>query len=68
MKKYLSAFLFLLVSLFAFGFNANVKAVEVSDAIIVNGAQVRTTGNAGIRFIATESFEAQAKTAFGKED
>ena len=65
MKKYLVAFLFLLVSLFAFNFNANVKAEETSMDIVVQGAQVRTTGNAGLRFVATENVMAQEKSAFG---
>ena len=64
-RRFLGLFLFLLVSLFAFGFNARVKAVETSAAVIVEGAQVRTTGNAGLRFVAVENVPAQEKTAFG---
>ena len=51
-RSLIITFLFLLVSLFAFGFNASVKALETSADIEVIGAQVRTTGNAGIRFVA----------------
>ncbi len=70
-KKLLICLVFLFVSLFAFGFNAKVNAIETSDAIKVEGAQVRTTGNAGIRFVATEAYEGENETygillAFGE--
>ena len=58
-KKLLICLVFLFVSLFAFGFNAKVNAIETSDLIKVDGAQVRTTGNAGIRFVATETYEGE---------
>ena len=58
-KKLLICLVFLFVSLFAFGFNAKVNAIETSDAITVIGAQVRSTGNAGIRFVANETYEGE---------
>ena len=64
-RKFLGLFLFLLVSLFAFGFNASVKAVETSADIKVDGAQIRTVGNAGIRFVANEAYEGENETAYG---
>ena len=65
MKKTLVTFLFLLVTVFAFGLNASVKAVETSADIVVEGAQVRTTGNAGLRFVAKEAYKGQDETAYG---
>ena len=72
-KKLLICLVFLFVSLFAFGFNAKVNAIETSELIKVEGAQVRTTGNAGIRFVATEAYEGENETygillAFGEAE
>ena len=56
----------LFVGLFAFAFNANVKAAyETSDDIIVFGAQVRTIGNQGLRFLAYEEYQGENETAYG---
>ena len=72
-KKLLICLVFLFVSLFAFGFSAKVNAIETSELIKVEGAQVRTTGNAGIRFVATEAYEGENETygillAFGEAE
>ena len=58
-KKLLICLVFLFVSLFAFGFNVKVNAIETSELIEVKGAQVRTTGNPGLRFVATETYEGE---------
>ena len=63
-KKLLICLVFLFVSLFAFNFNTvSVKAADVDANIKVEGAQVRTSGNAGIRFVATEAFEVAPESA-----
>ena len=56
-KKLLICLVFLFVSLFAF--NGKVKAIQTSDTIAVIGAQVRSSGNAGIRFVANETYEGE---------
>ena len=59
-------FLFVFASLLYFGFN--VKATSNTNALItVQGAQVRTTGSAGIRFVGKidASFDKTNVTAYG---
>lgn len=54
-KNNILLFLFVLLALiFSFAFNNNINAssLQTSDSIYVSGAQVRTSGNTGIRFVA----------------
>lgn len=64
-KLLIIAFTFIFVSIFAVSFKVGVNTVETSELIIVQGAQIRTTGNAGIRFVAKEEYEGTNETAYG---
>ena len=65
-KKFIALFIFLFIGLFAFSFNASVKAnYTTSDSIQVIGAQVRTIGNQGLRFIAYDEYEGEKETSYG---
>ncbi len=52
-KKIILFLIVLLVLVFTFAFKNSINAdsLQTSDAFYVNGAQVRTSGNAGIRFV-----------------
>ena len=55
-KKLLICLVFLFVSLFALSFNAKVNADGITtDLIKIEGAQVRTAGEPGIRFVASQT-------------
>ena len=62
-KKLLICLVFLFVSLFAFNFNVKAATYLTSELITVKGAQVRTSGNAGLRFVANEAYEGE--TSYG---
>lgn len=64
-RLFVIAITFVLVSLFAASFKVAANAVETSELITVQGAQIRTTGNAGIRFVAKEEYEGTNETAWG---
>ena len=64
-KLLIIAFTFIFVSLFAVSFKVSANTVETSELITVQGAQIRTTGNAGIRFVAKEEYEGANETAYG---
>ncbi len=70
-KLLIIVFTFIFVNLFVFSFNTKVNAIEISELIKVEGAQVRSSGNAGIRFVATETYEGENESygillAFGE--
>ena len=64
-KLFIVALTFVVVSLFALNFNVSANTVETSELITVQGAQIRTTGNAGIRFVAKEEYAGTNETAYG---
>ena len=64
-RLFVIAITFVLLSLFAVSFKVAANAVETSELITVQGAQIRTTGNAGIRFVAKEEYEGTNETAWG---
>ena len=64
-RTFIIAIAFIFVSLFTLSFNVSANAVETSELITVQGAQIRTTGNAGIRFVAKEEYPGLAETAYG---
>ena len=70
-KLFIFSFVFILFALFLGNqnINTNVKAatVNTSDSISVRGAQVRTTGSPGIRFVASidSSYDTDNVTAYG---
>ncbi len=72
-RKFLICFIFVVVSLLSFTFNVKAGTYETSELIKVEGAQVRTSGNAGLRFVATETYEGTEETygillAFGEAE
>ena len=72
-RKFLICFIFVVVSLLSLSFNVKAGTYETSELIKVEGAQVRTSGNAGLRFVATETYEGAEETygillAFGEAE
>ena len=64
-RTFIIAIAFIFVSLFTLSFNVSANAVETSELITVQGAQIRTSGNAGIRFVAKDEYEGTNETAWG---
>ena len=67
-KKIILFLTVLLVLVFTFAFKNNINAgiLQTSDAFYVNGAQVRTSGNAGIRFVGyIENYDTTNVTKYG---